>query len=97
MKILLILVGALALLVLLGWVGLRIKPRSLPAFPQQSEERRTIPLPEGLPAPVERFYRQVYGENIPVIESLVVSGRGRAITSRQGRPSRFSDPALSYS
>ena len=89
MKILLILVGALALLVLLGWVGLRIKPRSLPAFPQQSEERRTIPLPEGLPAPVERFYRQVYGENIPVIESLVVSGRAKMRIMGITFPARF--------
>ena len=89
MKILLILVGALAFLVLLGWVGLRIKPRSLPAFPQQSEERGTIPLPEGLPAPVERFYRQVYGENIPVIESLVVSGRAKMRIMGITFPARF--------
>jgi hypothetical protein len=37
---------------------------------------QTVPLPAGLPAPVERFYRQTYGNTIPVIETVVVSGRG---------------------
>jgi hypothetical protein len=36
----------------------------------------TIPLPEGLPAPVERFYHQVYGERVPLIRTAVISGRG---------------------
>lgn len=89
MKILLILVGALAFLVLLGWAGLRIKPKSFPAFAQQSEERGAVPLPEGLPAPVERFYHQVYGENIPMIESLVVSGRAKMRIMGITFPGRF--------
>ena len=36
---------------------------------------RTVPLPAGLPAPVERFYRTVYGEDVPVIETVVITGR----------------------
>ena len=35
-----------------------------------------MPLPAGLPKPVERFYRQTYGDEIPVYHSAVVSGRG---------------------
>jgi hypothetical protein len=77
MRILLILVGGLIALVLLGWLGLRIKPASFPPFPQQSGDVETIPLPEDLPAPVERFYRQVYGETVPLIESFVMTGRAR--------------------
>jgi hypothetical protein len=34
-----------------------------------------VPLPDGLPEPVERFYRQVYGGQIPVIESAVITGK----------------------
>ena len=89
MKILLTAFGALVILVLLGWVGLRIKPRSLPAFPQQSEERGVIPLPEGLPAPVERFYRQVYGETMPVIDSFVLTGRAKMRIMGITFPARF--------
>jgi hypothetical protein len=33
-------------------------------------------LPADLPAPVERFYRTLYGEQIPIIDTIVVSGRG---------------------
>jgi hypothetical protein len=89
MKILLILVGVLIALALLVWLGLRIKPAPLPAFPQQSGELETVPLPEGLPAPVERFYRQVYGESVPVIESFVVTGRARMRIMGITFPSRF--------
>jgi hypothetical protein len=35
-----------------------------------------MPLPAGLPAPVEHFYRQTYGVRVPVIHSAVISGRG---------------------
>jgi len=89
MKILLILLGVLVALVLLGWLGLRIKPRPLPAFPQESGKLGTTPLPGDLPAPVERFYRQVYGENIPMIESLVASGRAKMRIMGITFPARF--------
>jgi hypothetical protein len=49
----------------------------------------TQPLPESLPAPVERFYDQVYGERVPVIESLVVSGRAKMRIMGITFPSRF--------
>lgn len=75
MKILLLLVYLLVGLSLLGWLGLKIKPSAFPAFPQQTPKLTTVPLPKGLPAPVERFYRQIYGENIPVITSAVITGR----------------------
>ena len=77
MKILLIVVGALMALIGLGWVGLSVKPKSFPAFPQPTEERGAVPLPEGLPAPVERFYREIYGESMPIIDSFVLTGRAK--------------------
>jgi hypothetical protein len=33
-----------------------------------------MPLHKGLPAPAERFYREVYGESVLVITSAVISG-----------------------
>jgi hypothetical protein len=93
MNILPILVGVpIALLIalgVLGWLGLRIKPAPLPAFPQQTEELGIIPLPEDLPAPVKRFYRQVYGETVPVIKSLVVTGRANMRIMGITFPARF--------
>jgi hypothetical protein len=87
----LILVLGAALLVIAIWFGLQIKPASFPAFPQEQPALETVPLPEGLPAPVERFYRQVYGENVPVITSAVISGRAEVRPGIAGLtfPARF--------
>lgn len=75
MKVLLILVCILVLLGVLGWVGLKIQPAPFPAFAQPTPPLKMIPLPTGLPAPVERFYRTVYGDQIPVITTAVLTGR----------------------
>jgi hypothetical protein len=89
MKILLIIVGVLFGLVVLVWLGLRIKPKPFADFPQQSGERDTTVLPGDLPAPVARFYRQVYGEALPVVDSLVISGRARMRIMGITFPARF--------
>jgi hypothetical protein len=89
MNVLLLILGILGILVLLGWLGLRIKPARLPPFFGESQEPKTIPLPEGLPAPVERFYRQLYGPQVPVIHSFTVSGRGRMRVMGIPFPARF--------
>ncbi len=75
MKILLIVAGALALLAFVGWLGLQVKPKPFPAYAGAASAPQTVPLPAGLPAPVERFYRTVYGERVPVIETVVITGR----------------------
>jgi hypothetical protein len=74
-KIVIVLAAVLVLILLLGWIGLKIQPRSFDPFPQKTGTIKTVPLPEGLPEPVERFYRKVYGEQIPVIESAVITGK----------------------
>ena len=89
MKLVGILVGIFALLILLIWLGLSIKPRPFSNFPQQSGEWETLPLPEGLPSPVERFYGQVYGRSVPVIESFVVTGRAKLRIAGVTFPARF--------
>ena len=90
MKVVFILIGILALLLIAGWLGLRVKPKPFPAFAGNASVLETVPLPAGLPAPVERFYRQTYGDRVPLIESAVISGR--AVMSPVGGlkiPARF--------
>lgn len=60
----------------LGWLGIHIRPKPFSPFPMKKLESKTIPLPEGLPMPVERFYAIVYGDEIPVIETVEILGRG---------------------
>jgi hypothetical protein len=73
---LLIAAGTVIAIGLLFWLGLQIQSQSFPAYPDKTPQLKTLPLPSGLPAPVERFYRTVYGEEIPVIETVVIQGRG---------------------
>ncbi len=88
-KVMAILVRILAALIVLGWLGLQMEPAPFPAFPQEPPRLPTIPLPDGLPAPVERFYRQIYGQNVPVIESAVISGRAKMRRGGITFPGRF--------
>ncbi len=89
MKLLIAIAAILALLTLLGWLGLQVRPKPFSTYPEKTPELKTIPLPQGLPAPVERFYRTVYGDEIPVIETAVM--KGRAVMSPFGvkLPARF--------
>jgi hypothetical protein len=89
MQVVLILVGVLGSVVLLIWLGLRIKPARLPAFAQQSGKSGTAPLPPDLPAPVEHFFRRLYGDSVPVIHSLVVTGRAKLRIMGIRFPARF--------
>ncbi len=81
MKILGKIAVAIGAPLLLGWAGRKVQPRPFPPLPAELGGTRniadlpTMPLPTGLPAPVERFYRTLYGERVPVITTAVLSGR----------------------
>ncbi len=64
------------LVVLFIVFGLRVTPAPFQSFTAPGIVDETIPLPAGLPAPVERFYRQKYGDSIPVYQSAVITGSG---------------------
>lgn len=80
---------ALIGLVVLGWLGLRVRPRPFALYSAQSSELETVPLPDDLPSPVKRFYRTLYGDRIPVIESAVISGRAQLRMFGLTLPGRF--------
>lgn len=89
MKIIIWIAVIIVVVVFVGWIGLRIKPApfapvSLPALGMQ-----TMPLPDDLPPPVDRFYRQVYGDEAPVVETAVVSGRATMRIAGITFPARF--------
>ena len=89
MKLLLIIAAILVIIVLLGWLGLKVKPAPFSPHPEKAPALKTIPLPGGLPAPVARFYKTVYGDQIPVIESAVMKGRALLNPFGVKMPSRF--------
>lgn len=90
MKPVVVVAGSLLGVGVLLWVGLRVPARPYPAT-QTAEESTaaTVPLPEDLPAPVARFFRELYGEQVPVVDTAVVTGRGTMRISGVTLPVRF--------
>ncbi|MFN2323477.1 MAG: DUF6544 family protein [Trueperaceae bacterium] len=74
MKVLWIVLVVLVVAVAAVAIGLRIAPKPLPRFAGAEPTLATVPLPDGLPAPVARWYGDLYGDAVPVIESAVISG-----------------------
>jgi hypothetical protein len=76
---------------LVGWVGFRIPPRPLPDVTLEAvtPEPAAVALPAGLPPPVDRFYRQLYGDEVPVVTTAVISGRGTMRVSGLTLPVRW--------
>jgi hypothetical protein len=72
-----VILGLVVLLAILAWLGLKVKPRAFPAFPEQTPALNTVPLPTDLPAPVSRYYETIFGDQVPVVESAVITGRGK--------------------
>jgi hypothetical protein len=89
MKIILTILIFLVLLIFIVVLGLKVKPKPFHPFPDQTKDLGTFPLPENLPAPVQRFYTTIYGEQIPLIESAVISGRAPMRVSGITLPARF--------
>lgn len=89
MKPFLIILSILAVVALVGWLGLQIKPKPFFVHPEKTPDLKTIPLPANLPPPVERFYRTVYGDEIPVIETAVMKGRATISPFGVKLPARF--------
>jgi hypothetical protein len=89
MKFVIAITIILAVLILIGWLGLQIKPRPFSPYPQKTLGLKTVPLPAGLPAPAERFYKTVYGNEIPVIETVVIKGRAVIAPFGVKLPARF--------
>lgn len=89
MKPTLMIAVVVGLLFVLGWLGFQIKPARFEPAPFANTPLETMRLPEGLPAPVERFYRTVYGEDIPVIHSAIVTGRAQITIAGVTMPARI--------
>lgn len=86
MQIALIVLAAIALFL---WLGLQVQPAPFTVPKLPTSEIKTISLPENLPMPVVRYYRAVYGEQIPVIDTVVIAGRGRIRPFGIWLPARF--------
>lgn len=88
-KLLTVVIGAFVTIPVVGWVGLQVEPKSFPAFPEQTPTLDTVELPADLPAPVARYYKAIIGDQIPIIESAVITGRATVRFAGIRFPARF--------
>ena len=89
MKVLIIILISMFVIITLIWVGLQIKPASFQPIAQGQPVLENVPMPDNLPFPVERYLNLVYGEQVPVIKSAVVSGRATLRINGITMPGRF--------
>ncbi|MCX6048863.1 MAG: hypothetical protein NT075_27500 [Chloroflexi bacterium] len=71
-------VGGLAVLAAIGWLGLQIPPRIVSPVTGKSQVLGDVRIPENLPAPVLRYLHVALGDRAPRIESAVFWGRAQA-------------------
>jgi len=89
MKYLVYTITTILALIILFWIGLKVQPAPFPSYTAGTSPADTIPLPENLPSAVERYYLEIYGENVPVIHSAVISGRASMRVNGITFPARF--------
>lgn len=56
--------------------GLQAQPEPFLPYSGEPGVIEAAPMPENLPPPVERYFGLIYGDEIPVYTSAVISGRG---------------------
>ncbi|MFP4200223.1 MAG: DUF6544 family protein [Clostridia bacterium] len=56
-------------------VGIRVRPAPFSPGALETPDLPRTSLPDDLPAPVTRFYSEIYGDRIPEVESAVIMGR----------------------
>jgi hypothetical protein len=89
MKIVMIALAVPFLLAVAIGLGLRVPPQPLEPLGADVGPLTTVPLPDDLPAPVARFYRELFGDEVPVVRSAVISGRARLRLAGLTFPGRF--------
>ena len=72
--------GAVVDLVILGvlllvW-GLHIQPQPFAAYPEPTLMETAVTIPTNLPTPVARYYQAIMGDEVPVLETAVITARG---------------------
>lgn len=83
------LVGIVAVLLTIGWLGFQIEPESFPTHPEKTKDAGTIDVPSDIPEPVKRYYEAATGSHIPAIKSAVVWGKAKLRINGIWMPVRF--------
>jgi hypothetical protein len=80
--------GVLVVGIAMGWAGFRVPAAS---FEQVTETPPVsyAPPPQEPPEPVQRYINQVYGDQLPQVQSAIVQGRATVTINGLTMPTRF--------
>jgi len=79
----------IATLIFIIWLGLNIKPKPFIIDNFSQGKLETVPLQDDLPVPVKRFFQAIYPDGVPVIDTVVLTGRGKISPFGIWLPTRF--------
>lgn len=89
MKVILIILVVLMALIGVAYGGLFVRPGALQPAPMPARTPQTTTMPKDLPAPVARFFQIAVGDQVPIIESAIISGRGHIRLNGVRFPARY--------
>jgi hypothetical protein len=81
--------GSLAAAAGIGWLGLQVKPLNFPAPAVSGRLEQAVAVPEDLPAPVLRHFRNSFGVHVPLVQTAVIWGRARLKRAGLWLPARY--------
>ncbi len=72
-----VLVGIVAVLLTIVWLGFQIEPESFPSHPEDTKDAGTVNVSPDIPEPVKRYFEATAGSHVPVMRSAVVWGKAK--------------------
>lgn len=73
----------------IGWVGLQVPAPPFADVSAHGAPLETVEVPSDLPAPVRRFYHVLYGAEVPLLDSAVLTGTARLRVGGIELPARW--------
>jgi hypothetical protein len=87
--IVIVLIGIVAVLLIIGWLGFQIEPESFSPHPEKTKDIVSVEVPPDIPEPVKRYYEAAAGSLIPEVRSAVVWGKAKLRINGIWMPVRF--------
>jgi len=89
LKIVMGLVVAVLVVLGIGWLGTRIDVPGFATPQKDTEDLGKVAPPNNLPAPVARYVKAVFGDQIPLVESAIIIGKVDVVFNGITFPARF--------
>jgi hypothetical protein len=89
LTIAIVLVGIVAVLLTIGWLGFQIEPESFSPHPEKTKVVGAVAAPTDIPEPVKRYYEAAAGNHVPEVRSAIVWGKAKLRINGIWMPVRF--------